>query len=93
MAESHIHKKITVTGRVQGVFYRASTFEKAIQIGIKGFVKNQINGSVYIEAEGTKDQLEVFIQWCKQGPDFAYVESLNAAEAQLIGFEEFEIRH
>jgi acylphosphatase len=93
VAESPIHKNITVTGRVQGVFYRASTYEKATQIGIKGFVKNQINGSVYIEAEGTKDQLEVFILWCKQGPDYAHVESLNTEEGQLAGFEKFEIRH
>jgi len=93
VAELPIHKNITVTGRVQGVFYRASTYENAKQIGIKGFVENQVNGSVYIEAEGTKDQLEAFILWCKQGPDYAHVESLHAEEGQLEGFEKFEIRH
>lgn len=93
MAELHIHKNITVTGRVQGVFYRASTYEKAQQLGIKGFVRNQINGSVYIEAEGTMDQLEALIIWCKQGPDYAHVESLHAEEGQLEVFEKFEIKH
>lgn len=93
MTESLIHRNITVTGRVQGVFYRASTFEKATHIGIRGFVKNQIDGSVYIEAEGTIDQLEVLIQWCKQGSAYAHVESLSTEEGQLKRFKKFEIRH
>lgn len=55
------HYNITVSGKVQGVFYRASTKEKAEQLGIKGFVRNQSDGTVYIEAEGEVSQLDAFI--------------------------------
>lgn len=93
MAEKKIHKNITVKGRVQGVFYRASAYEKATEIGLVGFVKNLMDGSVYIEAEGTSDQLEALILWCKQGPTYANVESVHAEAGKLEEFQKFEIRH
>jgi acylphosphatase len=93
VAETIVHRNITVVGRVQGVFYRASTYDKAQLIGIKGFVKNKIDGSVYIEAEGSSDQVDTLIQWCKLGPAYAFVEAVNTEDGQLVGFKEFEIRH
>ena len=62
-----LHIKIEVEGKVQGVWYRASTKEKADELGVFGYVENQDNGSVYIEAEGEIDHLEQFIAWCKEG--------------------------
>ncbi|MFB6307312.1 MAG: acylphosphatase, partial [Flavobacteriales bacterium] len=52
------HKDIRVRGKVQGVFYRATMVENAMRWGIKGFVRNETDGSVYIEAEGDEEALE-----------------------------------
>lgn len=86
------HFKIIVSGKVHGVFYRASAKEKADEWGIKGFVRNEPNGDVYIEAEGEEDVLYKFIKWCNMGPARAKVERINAIPGELIGFTEFEIQ-
>ncbi len=59
---------ITVKGRVQGVGFRYNTASIARKYGIYGFVKNQVDGSVYIEAEAEIQALNLFIEWCKNGP-------------------------
>jgi len=84
--------KITVQGRVQGVFYRASTRDKARELGLNGFVRNESNGDVYIEAEGEEEILKKFIAWCKQGPRQARVDNLKIIEGEDQGHTKFEIR-
>ena len=64
---------ILVSGKVQGVAYRASTEKVAKEIGLTGFVKNLPDGKVYIEAQGTEEQLNLFCKWCKRGPMLAVV--------------------
>lgn len=86
------HFSVTVTGRVQGVFFRASTKEKADQLGIKGFVRNEPDGSVYIEAEGDDESLKKFINWCHQGPPHAKVSQVLTKEKGVVNFSSFEIR-
>jgi len=54
------HLNIRVSGKVQGVFFRASTKEQADQLGVKGFVRNEPNGDVYIEVEGDEEKLKIF---------------------------------
>ncbi len=85
------HLNIKVTGRVQGVFYRASAREKAMAIGLKGFVRNEPDGSVYAEAEGNEEQLNEWIAWCRQGPPRAAVSNLIITESDPVGFVKFEI--
>jgi len=92
MNSSSVHKNITVFGRVQGVFYRASTCEKAIELGVKGNVKNQHDGSVYIEAEGSLEGVNSLIEWCREGSQFAHVETLDFEEGDWKGYDKFEIR-
>ncbi|MEW7289970.1 acylphosphatase [Aquimarina sp. 2304DJ70-9] len=87
------HYNITAKGKVQGVWYRKSTQEKANEIGIKGFVKNQSDGSVYIEAEGNEDQLKSLLEWCAQGPQFAIVEDVSFTRGDIRSFEQFDILH
>ncbi|MFN6083046.1 MAG: acylphosphatase, partial [Bacteroidota bacterium] len=58
------HLNIWVSGKVQGVFYRRFIVDQAQQLGVKGLVKNLPDGRVYIEAEGTTDQLKVFETFC-----------------------------
>lgn len=64
---------IVVRGIVQGVFFRASTKKKAIEFDINGFVRNEPDGSVFIEAEGSEENLGKLLAWCKEGPPHARV--------------------
>ena len=86
------HFNIIVSGKVQGVFFRQSALEKAKQLGIKGFVRNQIDGTVYIEAEGTDAQLSKLIEWCRKGPPRGAVSAVKFTEGELRFFSFFEIR-
>lgn len=86
------HYNITVQGKVQGVFYRASTKQMALLLGLKGFVQNEPNDDVYIEAEGEEELLTKFIQWCHHGPNQAEVKHVSIKDGELKNFEGFEIR-
>jgi len=86
------HFKIVISGKVQGVFYRAFAKEKADEWGIKGFVRNEPNGDVYIEAEAEEEMLYKFIKWCNLGPARAKVDHIEAAPGEVVGFTMFEIR-
>lgn len=83
---------IKVSGKVQGVFFRASTKDQADTLGIHGFVRNEPDGSVYIEAEADAPAMDRFIAWCKQGPRMARVDRCEVSEKELAGFKAFEIR-
>jgi acylphosphatase len=83
--------KIKITGRVQGVFFRQSAQEKAINLGIKGTVRNCEDDSVEIIATGTKEQLGKLIQWCKVGPPKADVIDVTTQELSLQEFRNFSI--
>ena len=85
------HINIQVTGKVQGVFFRASTKAVADQMGVKGLVKNEKDGSVYIEAEATAAILEMFVDWCNEGPEKAKVESVVVADGELKNYRNFEV--
>lgn len=87
-----LHYNIIVRGRVQGVGFRFEAKKMAKMIGITGFVKNQYNGDVYIEAEGTEEQLRQFIIWCKKGPLNARVDEITTEKVDFKGFEFFDIR-
>jgi acylphosphatase len=77
------HYTIHITGKVQGVFFRAYTKQKAEEWGIKGFVRNEQDGSVYIEAEAPENILEQFTTWCHTGPEQAVVSKVEIKEAPL----------
>ncbi len=68
--------RIIVTGRVQGVFYRAHTEEKALELGLAGWVRNRADGSVEIVAEGPRPAIEKLIAWCHEGPPMANVKGV-----------------
>ena len=85
------HLNITVTGQVQGVFFRSSTKAVADQLGVKGQISNEPDGSVYIEAEGDKVALEMFLDWCKEGPEHAKVISVESHEGELKNYRNFEV--
>lgn len=83
---------ITISGRVQGVGFRYHTQKKAEQYSIKGFVKNQPDGSVYIEAEGEETDLERFLMWCYDGPTWARVDDVKIQESPVQNFKGFSVK-
>jgi len=83
--------QIQVSGKVQGVWFRASTQRKANELNIKGIVKNLPNGDVYIEAEGEEDPLKNFVKWCYQGSDHSRVDNVIILELETKSFEDFKI--
>jgi acylphosphatase len=82
---------IRISGRVQGVFYRQSTKEKAKELGITGIVRNLKNGDVEILATGAQERLDELADWCKQGPPQAEVESISTTKLPLQTFSGFNI--
>ncbi len=85
------HYDIQVYGKVQGVFYRANTMRKATDLGVRGWVRNESNGSVRIAAEAAKPVLEEFVMWCKQGPAYAEVDKVVHTESPVQNFDGFRI--
>jgi len=82
---------ITVFGKVQGVFYRQSTREKAIELGITGYIKNMPDDTVYILATGSTEQLDKLSAWCRQGPPKARVSHIDVKELPIQQFPNFRI--
>jgi len=85
------HLDITVKGKVQGVSYRMSTKAVADQLGVRGYVKNADNGDVLIAAEANNSLLDMFLDWCKEGPQDAEVTSVEANEGELKNYRNFEV--
>ena len=83
---------IFVEGRVQGVFFRHYTMETATAYNIKGWVRNLRDGRVEMVCEGSGEDIEKMIQWCRQGPPGSYVKKIDTAWEEYRGeFEYFEI--
>lgn len=83
-----------VTGRVQGVSFRASTESEARRLGVVGWVRNRPDGSVELEAEGSDDQIAALIAWCHRGPSAARVTRVAVDELAPTGAErEFDITY
>jgi acylphosphatase len=85
------HIKIKVIGKVQGVFFRASTKAVADQMGVKGKVKNEKDGSVLIEAEADAVTLDLFVEWCHKGPEKANVESVQVIDGEMQNYTNFVV--
>ncbi len=83
--------QIQVSGKVQGVWFRASTQRKANELNIKGIVKNLPNGNVYIEATGEENALGDFIEWCHQGSDHSRVDNVIILALEEKSFVDFKI--
>ena len=84
--------EILVGGKVQGVFYRQSTREKAMELGITGYVENLANGHVRVIATGEDDKLEALYQWCRSGPPEAKVDYISRTTIPTRRFEGFSVR-
>ena len=85
------HLNITVSGKVQGVSFRYTTKAVADQLGVRGIIMNQPDGSVYMEAEADDWNMQLFLDWCHDGPTGAVVNSVETHEAELKNYRNFEI--
>jgi len=85
---------VTVSGKVQGVWFRANTKNKAEQLGITGWVRNTSDGNVEAVFEGEQEQIKKMLDWCHQGPSMAHVEKVEVKnQEQTHGFGTFSIRY
>jgi len=89
LEQQRVH--VRVTGRVQGVYYRASTQEQAQAFGLVGWVRNLPNGDVEFEAQGLQTQIEALLQWAHNGPPRARVDDMTvtniSCRSDESGFE------
>ncbi len=89
-----VRAHVRIEGRVQGVFMRRHTQETALRLGLKGWVRNLIDGSVEAVIEGDKVKVEKMIQWCRQGPPAAKVVKVDYIWEEYTGeFEDFSIAY
>ena len=79
--------RVLVSGRVQGVWYRASTCDKAMELGVTGYVRNLPDGDVEFVAEGEDSRVDKLIEWARKGPDGARVDGIRIE--RLAGDREF----
>ncbi|MGW1886562.1 acylphosphatase [Streptomyces sp. NPDC001970] len=88
-----VRKRVVVTGRVQGVFYRDTCRRVAQEYGVSGWVRNLEDGSVMAVFEGEPDAVETLVRWARQGPPAAVVEGVEVSEEEPEGLGGgFEVR-
>ena len=87
----NIQRKIVVRGKVQGVGFRNATWRKAMELGIRGSVRNLDDGSVEILASATDKEFKIFGNWCREGPSYARVVRHAFSELDQTGFTDFSI--
>jgi acylphosphatase len=88
---SILQAHVFVSGRVQGVGYRASTCKVAVSLGLKGWVRNLPDGRVEAVFAGTAAQVEEMLRWCRQGPPAAIVDDVTVEYEAPQVFQEFRI--
>jgi acylphosphatase len=90
---SHARLSLRIRGRVQGVGYRAATRKQARALGLRGWVRNEQDGSVTVVAEGPREQLVALRRFCDEGPPFARVDQVEAIWDDATGeFPGFDLR-
>ena len=83
---------MVVTGRVQGVFFRAGCRDEATSAEVAGWVSNEPDGTVHAVFEGEAEAVDRVIAWCRQGPPQAQVDDVAVAEEEPEGLRGFETR-
>ena len=83
--------RVTIAGRVQGVFFRASCAEAARRRGLSGWVRNLPDGRVEAVFEGPDADVDALVAWCRIGPPHAGVETVETAEEPLSGEDGFRV--
>jgi acylphosphatase len=87
-----VRRRVVVTGRVQGVFFRDTTRRTAEATGVAGWVSNRDDGAVEAVFEGEPAAVERLVEFMRRGPDGAEVESVEDAEERPEGLSGFQVR-
>jgi acylphosphatase len=85
-------RRVVVHGRVQGVFFRGSTVERAREVGVNGWVRNRPDGAVEAVFEGSAEQVAEMVRYCREGPPWARVERIQEFEEAPEDLGGFGIR-
>jgi acylphosphatase len=88
-----IARHLSITGRVQGVFFRAWSREQADELGVRGWIRNRPDGHVEAHVEGKQAAVESMIERLGRGPPAADVDDLRIWDADICDFDDFEVRH
>lgn len=92
MPPNRVH--VYISGKVQGVFFRAYTRDKARELGLKGWVRNMRDGRVEAVLEGEKEKVEEMLRWCHKGSPYAIVKEVEVHEEPYTReFRSFEVRY
>jgi acylphosphatase len=86
-----IRRRVLISGRVQGVFFRDTARRRAEEEGVAGSARNLSNGRVEVVLEGEEDAVNRMIDWCKEGSDWAEVTSVDVEEQEPQGATAFRV--
>ncbi|RZS95111.1 acylphosphatase [Cecembia calidifontis] len=86
-----MNRRIKVHGKVQGVFFRKNTQQKALELDLKGWVKNEDDGTVSLEIEGELHSILAMQSWLRLGPPNSQVEYLEISQGEEQGYQDFLI--
>ena len=84
--------RATISGRVQGVFFRDETRRRAQSLGVAGWVRNAPDGTVEAVFEGDDEKVDSMVGWCRRGPSGARVEDVAVRTEEPRGEERFSVR-
>jgi acylphosphatase len=84
-----VRRRIAVRGHVQGVWFRAAAEREAARLGVSGFARNERDGSVTVEAEGTASAVDAMVAWCRLGPPRAEVTAVDVTVVESLGSSSF----
>ena len=91
MKQEKVCYHLNVSGDVQGVFFRVSAKDEAEKLGLTGYARNEADGSVAIEVEGSQADIKEFIKWAESGPKHARVNHVSAKSAPLQHYASFTV--
>jgi acylphosphatase len=92
MSEDTVRRHVTVSGDVQGVFFRETTRRKATEAGVSGWITNRSDGRVEAVFEGPAEAVEELVEYCRTGPTAATVEDVGVQSEEPEGLSGFDVR-
>jgi acylphosphatase len=92
MSEDTVRRHITISGDVQGVFFRETTRRKATEAGVSGWITNRSDGRVEAVFEGPAEAVEELVEYCRTGPTAATVEDVDVGTEEPEGLSGFDVR-
>jgi acylphosphatase len=87
-----IRRRVVVRGMVQGVFFRDTCRREAAALNVSGWVRNRGDGAVEAVFEGEDAAVEAMVRWCRSGPRYAHVDSVEVTSEEPVGSSGFEVR-